>query len=391
MRVGRRQFAKALASTGVAVALERWTSGQSLRPVTDGRLIRIMPLGRFDGRPTPPMHTLLGTGLDARQFTDLSTLDTDHLLIPTERFYIRTAQPPTLPAPDAWRLVLGGLVDQERTLDLRTLERDTREIGTCLMECAGNADPANFGLLSAATWSGVPLSAVLEHVRKASGAARVRVSGVDDEGRPSVTSNPGASWVFTAAELERTGAFLAVAMNDAPLTGNHGAPVRLIVPNYYGCSCIKWSSRVDWVADDEPATTQMMEFSARTHQAGVPRFARDYEPPVIDAAATPIRVEQWAVTREGGERISYRVVGIRWGGTSTRPPLTIRFRSNERFVPVADNPPTSNPATWSLWSHEWTPGATGRYQIALRVADPSVRARRLGMYYYTREVEIDRV
>ncbi len=92
-------------------------------------------------------------------------------------------------------------------------------------------------------------------------------------------------------------------MNGAALTADHGAPIRLVVPNYYGCSCIKWVSRIDWVADDEPATSQMMEFSARTHQNGVPRLARDYEPPVIDLAALPIRVEQWVVTRDGRERV----------------------------------------------------------------------------------------
>jgi hypothetical protein len=33
----------------------------------------------------------------------------------------------------------------------------------------------------------------------------------------------------------------------------------------------------------------MQEFSQRTHQGGVPRLAADYEPPVIDLAATDPR------------------------------------------------------------------------------------------------------
>ena len=391
MNVSRRQFAERIAAAGVALAFDRWVGAQTLRPVTDGRLVGTMPLGRFDGRPTPPLHTLLGAGLDARQFTDLSAIDADHLTTPTERFYVRTAHPPALPSPDTWKIVCGGLVADERTLDVRSLERDRRDMGIRLMECAGNSDPANFGLLSAASWTGVPLAAVLASVTKRPGAQRIRVTGIDDDQTATVTSNPGASWVFSPDELERTGAFLALQMNNAPLTADHGAPVRLVVPNYYGCSCIKWISRIDWVADEEPATSQMMEFSARTHQAGVPRFARDYEPPVIDLAATPVRVEQWMVTRDGKERIVYRVVGIRWGGGVRQAPLTIRFRSSERFVPVGDSPPVDNPQTLSLWSHDWTPDDPGRYQIALGVADRSIRTRRLDLYFYTREVEIDRV
>ena len=391
MVVSRRQFAIGLATAGAALAFERWAGAQPLRPVANGRLDGVMPLGRFDGRPTPPLHTLLGAGLDARQFTDLSALDAGSLLTPTEHFYIRTAHPPSLPAAATWRAALGGLVAREQALDVRALLSDARDTGTHLMECAGNADPANFGLLSAATWSGLPMASVLDRVQRLPDARRIRVTGIDDEQRASVTSNPGASWVFTPAELERTGAFLATGMNGAPLTVDHGAPVRLVVPNYYGCSCIKWVSRIDWVTDDEPATSQMMEFSARTHQTGVPRLARDYEPPVIDLAAAPIRVERWMVTRGGRERVVYRVVGIRWGGSAREAPLTIRLRSREPFVPVTNCPSTDNPTTWSLWSHEWTPDAAGRYQIALSTLDRTTRVRRLELYYYTREVDIDRV
>ncbi|MFN7982764.1 MAG: molybdopterin-dependent oxidoreductase [Vicinamibacterales bacterium] len=391
MELGRRRFAKALAGAGIGLALDRWLSAQSVRSVSDGRLVRMMPLGRLDRRPAPPMHTLLGSGLDARQFADLSMLDPEHLVTPTEHFYIRTAHPPQLPAPDGWSIACGGLAGSDQTLRVHDLERDAKTIGVRLMECAGNADPANFGLLSAAQWAGVPMSAVLDRLRPKPGLQRIRVTGIDDDKTPSVTSNPGASWIFTLDELQKTGAFLALRMNDAPLTLDHGAPIRLVVPNYFGCSCIKWVSRIDWVTDDAPATLQMMEFSARTHQGGVFKFARDYTPPAIELAATPVRVEQWLVTRNGADRIVYRVVGVRWGGWRTSVPLTIRFASREAFVPVQDVPDSSEPGTWSLWSHEWTPSAPGRYQIALGVSDTSIPARRLDLYYYTRDVDIDRI
>lgn len=391
MILSRRRFITGVAASGIALAMERWIDAQALRPVAGGRLVRTMPLGRLDGRPTPPLHTVLGSGLDARQFTDISQVTPDRLLTPTSEFYVRTAHSPDLPEAAGWRLAVGGLVRAEQVIGIDAMQRDARDMGVRLMECAGNADPANFGLLSAASWSGVPVAGVLGRVTPSSGARRVRVTGFDDATRPSATSNPGASWVFTPEELERAGAFLAVGMNGAPLTADHGAPVRLVVPNYYGCSCIKWVTRLDWVADDEPATLQMLEFSTRTHQAGVPRAARDYQPPAIELAATPIRVELWVVRQNGVERPVYRVVGLRWGGRSTQVPLTIRFSSRERFVTVTDVPASDNVASWSLWSHEWTPDAPGRYQIALGVADAAIPARRLGLYYYTREVEIDAV
>ncbi|HEX7942771.1 MAG TPA: molybdopterin-dependent oxidoreductase, partial [Gemmatimonadaceae bacterium] len=196
----------------------------------------------------------------------------------------------------------------------------------------------------------------------------------------------GASWVFALDELERRGAFLAVGMNGAALPLDHGAPVRLVIPNYYGCSCIKWLSRIDWVGDDEPATSQMREFSARTHQDGVPALARDYKPPEIQLAAMPVRVEQWL---DSTNRTVYRIVGIRWGGTVTHPPLTIRFKHTEPFVPVDDVSVSPSPTTWSMWTHVWRPEAPGRYEIALNLSDRSIPARRLDLFFYTRQVNIE--
>src|SRR6516165_7209162 len=58
--------------------------------------IATIPLGAPGGARTTPLGRLLGNGLDARQFTDLSTIQADNastLVTPNDRFYIRTASP----------------------------------------------------------------------------------------------------------------------------------------------------------------------------------------------------------------------------------------------------------------------------------------------------------
>ena len=393
MDLGRRRAIGAMASAAAWLAVERCLDPVAVALAQEprlngGRLVRRVPLGRLDGRPVPPFHQLLGSGLDARQFTDLSTLAPDRLVTPTGEFYIRTATPASLPPAGSWRIELGGLARAAASLPLERLHAEARPMGVHLLECSGNADPANFGLLSAASWQGVPIGWALDRLQPAARDVRIKITGLDDVGQ-SRTSVPGAAWVFTRDELEARSAFLATAMNDAPLTPDHGAPVRLVVPNYYGCSAIKWVTRIDAVPDDEPSTTQMREFSARTHQDGVPPLARAFEPPAIDLAATPVRIEEWAVPDgRGGDRRVYRVVGIRWGGTSPKAPLTIRFNHREPFVPVDDCPDAASTTTWSLWSHLWSPPGPGRYRIALGVSDRSIRTRRLDVFYYAREIEI---
>jgi DMSO/TMAO reductase YedYZ molybdopterin-dependent catalytic subunit len=259
-------------------------------------------------------------------------------------------------------------------------------MGTHLLECSGNSDPANFGLISAASWTGAPIGAILDRAGLDKGESLVRITGIDDESRAWQTSVTGASWIFTRDALERASAFLATGMNDAPLTRDHGAPVRLVVPNWYGCVAIKWVTSVEAVGEDEAATTQMREYAARTHQDGIPGVAREFLAATVDLAAMPIRVEQWI----DGERVFYRVIGIRWGGSTPTRDLRIRFRAAQPWVAVEHSPAPSSTTTWSLWSHTWHPERPGRYQIVLSSGDRAVRTRRLDYFFYTREVEIDR-
>src|SRR5450631_4464086 len=79
----------------------------------DARFISTMPLGNPGGSPTPPFARLLGSGLDARLFTDLSLLSADRpdtLVTPNDRFFVRTAFPSTLQQTDPWSIRVGGLV-----------------------------------------------------------------------------------------------------------------------------------------------------------------------------------------------------------------------------------------------------------------------------------------
>jgi len=178
-------------------------------------------------------------------------------------------------------------------------------------------------------------------------------------------------------------------MNGAPLPRHHGQPVRLIVPGWYACTCIKWVNEIRLVDESEPATGQMREFASRTHQDGTPKLARDFQPAAMDQAAMPIRVEKWRV--DGG--LEYRVVGILWGGSEPTEALEIRFKSGifgGPYVPVETYDHRQN-WTWTLWSHTWKPQEGGRYRIELRVNDPQIRTRRLDRGFYARTAELTAV
>lgn len=391
----RRRFLRTgLASVGAfclspSLAARTLAQVPCVDPAPAGELLGMVPLSGDRPRETPFGELVGGPGLDARLFTDLSDVADGLTVTPTERMFVRTAAPPDLGSlPSPWSIATGGLVAEPSRLDMGGLMARSVPMGAHLIECAGNNDPNNFGLMSVADWVGVPLTDIVTALGPQPGALGVLVSGHDDEGQRSWRSTPGASWILAVEGLDRLGAFLATSMNGAPLTADHGAPVRLVVPGWYGAAWIKWVRELRLVGADEPVTSQMAEFARRTHQTGDPQLAREYEPPVVDLAATPVRVER----RRVDGQVEYRVIGLAWGGTRAPAPLQIRFNAREPWVPVDRLCPAPDaPRTWSIWTHRWQPTEPGTYNISLKCADPSVRTRRLDLYFYTRRVRIDSV
>jgi DMSO/TMAO reductase YedYZ molybdopterin-dependent catalytic subunit len=339
----------------------------------------------FVGESPMPMDIPMGTGLDGRLYTDLSAVGPDNPVTPNDKFYIRTRASELLEDRSPWLIKVTGLVKQPINISLADLKKLSKPAGLHLLECSGNVRDAHFGMLSVADWAGVPVSAILDSLRIQKAARHVLISGFDRYPETSATSLPGASWIFTVDELKSSEAFLATAMNGAPLPRDHGAPIRLVVPGWYGCTCIKWVDEIQLLGEDAPTTSQMREFAGRTMQEGEPERVKDYRSPVIEPAAMPVRIEKWRI--DG--KIKYRVRGIAWGGAGPVNGLEIRFNSEEGYVAVDDFKPTVNDP-WSFWTHLWAP-PPGIYVIRLRLKDTSIRSRRLDAGHYARSVEVTEI
>jgi DMSO/TMAO reductase YedYZ molybdopterin-dependent catalytic subunit len=396
----RRRFLE----TSAAAAAGLWVSslpgaGSPVRALAGGgeTLLATLP---FVDEGAFPLETTVGFGLGRRRALDLATLSPETLVTPQDRFFVRTGCPDRLPPTSPWKVRVHGLVATPAEIDVEELKREAEPQGVHLLECAGNSRAAHFGFMSATDWTGVPVERVLARVRPLPRATQVLVSGFDEHSAPDPGSVPGASWIFGLDQVRASGAFLAAGMNGAPLGPDHGHPLRLVVPGWYACTAIKWVNQIALVDDEAPATGQMREYAGRTHQdpAGPrdrelmaagrrpegPQRAKDFQPAVVDPAAVPIRVEK---SSAGGGAVSYRVVGIRWGGPAPARGLRIRFRPDQGFTPVED-PGATIGGAWSLWSHTIRQPAPGRYRIELAIGDPGVRTRRLDAGYYAREIEI---
>jgi len=345
-----------------------------------GELVRIL---RFEDENQVVYNERWQQGWNGGLNADLSALTPENLLMPNEHFFIRTTAPDDLELAGPWSIRVRGLVDADITLTMEDLTPFVGPQGSFVLECAGNGG-SGFGLMSAASWDGILIEDLLKIISPRSDATRLLISGFDEPEVPSQHSIRGASWIFSFEQLVDAGAFLATHMNGEALPPDHGAPVRLYIPGWYGCTAIKWVDELRLVGEDEPATAQMKEFASRTHQRGVPNLARDYRAALADQAAMPVRIEQWRV----GGATRYRVVGIVWGGQKVFDQLTLRFNPGEPFVPVQVSPAMQHNQPWTLWSHVWDPPSPGRYKMRARIDDWSIPTRRLDQGWYDRVVVI---
>lgn len=131
-------------------------------------------------------------------------------------------RPPDLD-PAAWTLAVSGAVDP-RTLSLAQLEALGTETVTAILDCTG-------GFYTEQRWRAIPLAKVLG-------------DGVSDGAQSvSIVSATGYARRFAVEEVPRM--WLAVGAAGQPLSGGHGAPLRLVAPDHRGFAWVKWVTRIE--------------------------------------------------------------------------------------------------------------------------------------------------
>jgi len=148
--------------------------------------------------------------------------------------------------PATWRLHVGGLVEQPLTLDydaLRALPR-TEEVRTFHCVTGWSVDDVH--------WAGVRVRDLLAETKPLPAAHGLRFTSSE---RPYVDS-------LTVRQATLPDVLLAYEQDGKPLAREHGAPVRLLIPEMYGYKSVKWVERIDLVPQPEPGYWEVRGYDA---------------------------------------------------------------------------------------------------------------------------------
>ena len=241
---------------------------------------------------------------------------------------------------DLWHLEIGGLVQNPATWRLRDLvgfKPTTQE--TTLM-CISNGLDA--GLMSNAVWKGLPLHDLLDQAGVLSGAARVRLHGVDNY----------TDTIPLEKAMEPT-TLLAYEMNGVPLPDRHGYPLRMIVPGYFGEKNVKWLTRIEVTGANAKGFYEAQGWGP------------DFTTPTRSRIDVP---EAWSSVSLGKLTAPIEVKGIAFGGDRGISRVELSFDDGKTWSD-AEIYYAGNRLAWSLWKTQWMPAAAGDYMVVVRATD----------------------
>jgi sulfane dehydrogenase subunit SoxC len=151
-----------------------------------------------------------------------------------------------------WRLEIEGLVDRPMSLSLDEVMALPKRSIEAFIKCAGMpADPTVATRnVSNANWGGASLKSLLD-----AAGLRPEVTHLwacaPDHGTYDSWSSDGYQKDFPVARLAPDDVLLVYELNGEPLSAEHGAPLRLFIPGFYGTNSVKWLTKI--VAADRRA------------------------------------------------------------------------------------------------------------------------------------------
>jgi DMSO/TMAO reductase YedYZ molybdopterin-dependent catalytic subunit len=144
-------------------------------------------------------------------------------------------------------LDIGGLVRAPLKISLADLKKRKKKTITATLECGGNGmGPGFMGAIGNVKWTGASLASLLEECSPYKRAIEVVFFGADEKVEKIRDKEYPQNFARSLhiSDAMRDDILLCYEMNGEPLAKEHGLPLRLIVPGWFGISWVKWLNRI---------------------------------------------------------------------------------------------------------------------------------------------------
>ncbi len=308
----------------------------------------------------------------------------DSWLTPVELFYVRShyvgAGEPKVSLAD-WRLRVTGEVERPLELKFEDLEKMEQAAVTNTLECAGNGRAFyrprlpgiqwTRGAVGNAAFQGARLADVLGRAGLKPSGKHVIFSGVDEP--------PGDVPRFVRSiPMEKAmhpDTLLASRMNGAPLTIEHGFPLRALVPGWLGAASVKWLEEVRVIEREFDGYFMKPAYRFPRHPVAPGEEVRPEETAVV----TGLEVKSIIARPADGSHHKLgpvRLTGAAWAGEADIVRVDVSTDFGRTWT-AAELGHEQAKYVWRLWTYTWTPPAVGSYVLISRASDSRGRTQPL--------------
>jgi DMSO/TMAO reductase YedYZ molybdopterin-dependent catalytic subunit len=272
--------------------------------------------------------------------------------------------------PVRWRLRIDGLVDRPLELGLEEVRARPRRTLPVTLECAGNgrarleprplSNPWLLEAIGTAEWTGTPLAPLLREAGLRHDAADIVFTGLDRGVQGGVEHDYQRS--LRPADALGDEVLLVHEMNGEPLQPQHGFPLRLLVPGWYGMTSVKWLSRIEAVGQPFDGYQQGTAYHYKDD-------VDDPGTPVsrirVRALMTPPGIPDFFTRRRLVDAGPVRLEGRAWGGLA--PIRRVEVGVDGQWADSTLGPALGEFA-WRAWSYDWQAGP-GDHELSCRATD----------------------
>ena len=326
--------------------LPAFAEGETVVPFTD------LP-ANFNPSPSPERRTL-----------DVRKIDAPYT--PKDQFFTTQHYGHPVVDPATFALKITGLVERPKSFSLAELQKMKSTEMAIGFECSGNRRPLQ-GLAGNAKWTGLPLRTVLD-LAGVKPAAREFVffgadhqeEDVDFRGTISKVDQQFGRSLSREQALSRE-PMLAWALNGEPLTKSQGAPLRLMVPGWYGVANVKWLAGIHAQEDQ-----YLGKFQARWYRT-LRGETIGGETKWTETAITKMQLKSFVarVTKEGG---AHKVLGVVLNDGTPIKSVEVKVDDGP-WQPAKLDPATTGKYSWKLFTYTWQGATPGAHTVVSRVTD----------------------
>lgn len=290
----------------------------------------------------------------------LETLALD--VTPTGLHYLLTHFDVPLIDESRHRLKFAGAFDTPLELrldEIRALPQVTMPV---TLECAGNGRsglsprshsmPWMYEAVGTSEWTGTPLRPLIGRAGPKSDAVEIAFFGEDYGFDKGVGHYFGRS--LTMAQIAELDVMLVHSMNGQPLLPQHGAPLRLIVPGWYGMASVKWLGRIEALNAPFDGFQQVRTYRFRKTDEDPGRPVTEMR---VKSLMVPPGVPDWSSRKRCLQPGPVTLVGRAWSGGGV-PVSKVEVELDGEWREARLDRQGTRYA-WTRWSSDWnaTPGA----------------------------------